>query len=418
MKFAYVLRASSEPSETFIATEMAEHRAAGHDVHALAKYADPSVAPAHANDHLVHWPPAFPSADPPEPWRRRASAVLWRMSHWNLHGLGGLNFFRYGRPAGTLALIGHAQAAKACAPQEFDAIHAHFVWNGVAACFLRDIGVLRGPVGVVVHGSDMSQYLRMRGGSTALRHVMRKADLVLPVSEHWASVLERYGCPPEKLRVHHMGVNVEALQHAARTQTESSRSAPRSELRLASVGRLTAKKGFDTGIQALAQLKSKGTEVRYDIYGAGEQRSELEHLASSLGMKEQVHFQGWIAHDDVPRVLADSDALLVPSRTAEDGDKEGIPVVAMEALAIGVPVVATDHSGIPELVSDGVTGLLCREDDAEGMADAIDRLARDTEFRERMAAGGQEWVARGFDSTVQAAKLRERYKNVSQKHRA
>lgn len=412
MKLAYVLRTLPQPSETFISTEMAEHQAAGHDVHVLAKYADPSVVHDRANARLLSWPPAFSWSDPLQPWRHRASTVLWRIARANLQGLSGLNFARYGRPAGTLALVGYGQATKSRTPSEFDAIHAHFVWNGVAACFLRDIGVLRGPVGVVVHGSDLSQYLNMRGGLTALRRVMREADLVLPVSKHWASTLEQYGCPPEKIRVHHMGVDVDALQHAEPAQAASSRASRRRGLRLASVGRLTAKKGFDTGIEALALLRSRGADVRYDIYGDGELQSELERLAGSLGVEEHVHFQGWIAHADVPQVLANSDVLLVPSRTADDGDKEGIPMVAMEALAIGISVVATDHSGIPELVSDGVTGLLCREGDAEAMANAIARLAQDADLCKRLGAAGQQRIAQRFNSRVQAAQLRGWYEDV------
>lgn len=123
----------------------------------------------------------------------------------------------------------------------------HFVWNGVAACFLRDIRVPRGPVGVVVYGSGMSQYLRMRGRPTALCHIMSKADLVMRVSEHWVPALEQHGRPPEKLQVDHMGVDVGALPHPPPTQAALAQTAVRSGLPLASIGRLTAKKESDTG---------------------------------------------------------------------------------------------------------------------------------------------------------------------------
>src|SRR5207253_10169038 len=131
--------------------------------------------------------------------------------------------------------------------------------------------------------------------------------------------------------------------------------------------RLVPKKGIEYAIRAVAkvvpQLAADGRRVQYQIVGDGQLRDSLVQLTEQLGLDQSVTFLGWKTHAEVAALIAEADALLAPSITADDGDKEGNPVSIMEALAVGRPVFSTFHSAIPEIVRDGVNGFLVAERD-------------------------------------------------------
>ena len=137
--------------------------------------------------------------------------------------------------------------------------------------------------------------------------------------------------------------------------------------------------------------------MRLVIAGDGPLRAELETLAATLGVGERVAFLGSVVRDEVWRRLREADAFVLASVTSAKGDMEGLPVSLMEAMAVGVPVVSTRHSGIPELVEDDVSGLLANERDVDGLAACISRLVEEPALAERLAKRGRETVASGFN---------------------
>jgi colanic acid/amylovoran biosynthesis glycosyltransferase len=132
--------------------------------------------------------------------------------------------------------------------------------------------------------------------------------------------------------------------------------------------------------------------VRYTVVGDGPQRRQLEKLAVELGVTRQVEFAGARSHDEVAKLLSRSDILLAPSVTAVDGDSEGTPVAIFEAGASSIPVISTFHSGIGEVVQDGVTGFLVSERDEQALANRIAQLAGDALLRTRMGDAGRKFV--------------------------
>src|SRR6185437_9215841 len=158
------------------------------------------------------------------------------------------------------------------------------------------------------------------------------------------------------------------------------------------------KKGLTYAIRAVAALRRDGVDIALDIVGDGPLRPSLESLIAELGMGNAVRIIGARSRDEVARAMGAAHLFAAPSVTARDGDMEGIPVALMEAMASGVPVVATAHSGIPELVEDGVSGLLVPERDTDALAAAFRWLVDHPERWLSMALAAHDAVERDFNS--------------------
>ena len=182
----------------------------------------------------------------------------------------------------------------------------------------------------------------------------------------------------------------------ARLATQPARPAdlPRGELVLGAVGRLSREKGLDVGLRGLADPNTP-RDARLVVLGRGGLRAALEAQALALGLGDRVRFLGY--REDVGPYLAHLDALVLPSR------HEGLPFAALEAMAAGCPVVAARVGGVPELVSDGRTGLLFPGEDAPALALRLARLAGSPELRARLAAAAREHVARHFTRDAMGA---------------
>ncbi len=169
--------------------------------------------------------------------------------------------------------------------------------------------------------------------------------------------------------------------------------------------RLVEKKGLEYLIQAWSILRERGVSAHCVIIGEGPERPRLEALVADLGLRESVQFLGALANDEIWRRVGSHDICVVPSVYAADGERDGIPVILLEALAAGHPVVSTRVSGIPELITDGVHGLLVPERDPHALAAAIERLMGDSAQREALAAAGRARVRKEFDVHDKARQL-------------
>jgi colanic acid/amylovoran biosynthesis glycosyltransferase len=311
--------------------------------------------------------------------RRRAAGPIRRS----------LNIFRYGRDALSLKLL-FWTVRLAETESRFDVIYCHFGTVGRTGAFLREIGVIEGTLVTAFHGVDVSASLRQDPG--LYRHLFAHGEAFLPISRHWGKRLQAHGCDPDRIIVHHMGVDITRFRYRPRQ--------PAGATRLLTVGRLVEKKGLVYALQAVRLARERGVRLRYTIVGDGPLRQSLEALAGELRIKEIVTFTGWYDQSDVVRQMYAHDVLVAPSVTDRIGDQEGIPVTLMEAMATGMPVISTRHSAIPELVTDGESGILVAEGDVEGLAGAIERLARDPATRTSMGRSGQSVVEAEFNACV------------------
>ena len=164
-----------------------------------------------------------------------------------------------------------------------------------------------------------------------------------------------------------------------------------------SVARLVEKKGIEYAIRAMARLVASEVKVQYRIIGDGPLLAPLKQLVSEMHLHEHIVFLGAKTSDEVIHELSGAHLFLAPSVTSYCGDMEGIPTVLMEAMAAGLPVISTLHSGIPELVEDGVSGKLVGERDVQALAQAMRELVANVEQWPAMGAAGREKVLREFN---------------------
>ncbi len=280
------------------------------------------------------------------------------------------------------------RAARLSTLPRFDAILCHFGHQARIAQCLRDMDILRGPLATVFHGYDMSVFPREQG-SDCYDRLLQAGDLQLPISDHWAKKLIHWGADPDAVEVHHMGVDPDRF-------TMKPRQPDGQGVRLLSIGRLVEKKGLKYALEAFARVAPWHTDLRYTIVGDGELRQELEAQARQLGVDDQVDFRGWCDRDEVRQALHDHHLLLAPSVTAANGDMEGIPVVLMEAMATGMPVISSIHSGIPELVDHGTSGLLAGEGDVGELTRYLTELVQSPSRWPAMGEAARDIIAQSF----------------------
>lgn len=312
-----------------------------------------------------------------------------------------LALWRFGREAASLRLLHMAAAFRG----KYDLVHCHFGVLGEIGLTLRELGVRFGPLVTSFHGFDVTTALKA-GGRGIYDQLFRRGDLFLPISENWKRLLVRLGCPEERIRVVHMGVDCSRFAFAPR---RLGRGEP---ARLLSVARLVEKKGLEYAIRAVAALAGRGYDLRYTIIGDGQLAAELRALAEELEVAEIVSFAGSMPQDLVRRHLERSHLLLAPSVTAANGDQEGIPVVIMEAMATGMPVVSTFHSGIPELVADGRTGALVPERDVDALIEAVGRLLDAPESWVELGRRARARVEADFNNQTQVSRLEHVYREA------
>jgi glycosyltransferase involved in cell wall biosynthesis len=177
--------------------------------------------------------------------------------------------------------------------------------------------------------------------------------------------------------------------------------------RVVYVGRFVAKKGLDTLIEACARLAARGIDVDCRLYGGGAEEDALRALAAGRGVAGRVRFEGPIPNERFYETLNADDVLAVPSRLMADGERDGIPVVLIEAMAAGITVISTPVSGIPELIEDGVNGYLVPPDDPGALADGLARLLAEPTARARVAEAARRTVRERFDLATAGGRLAE-----------
>lgn len=318
-----------------------------------------------------------------------------------------LNLFKHGREASSLKLI-YWTAAFIKRAKLYDIVHAHFGPNGLLAVALRNIGAINPTAKIITtfYGYDVHRYPRNHG-QNVYQPLFDQCDRILALSQTMKRDLVALGCPDNKAVVHHIGTDVGRFCLSVRQPSSDG------IVRLVSIARLVEKKGLEYAIQAVGRASAAGQPLSYDIVGDGELRGRLESLIIDLKLEKIVHLLGWKTQQEVVEILNRAHILLAPSVTAESGDQEGTPVALMEAMAIGLPVISTHHSGIPEMIRDGICGHLVPERDADALADRILDLARHPERWGAMGTAGRAIVESEFDTRKLGDELFKLYRSLT-----
>ena len=301
-----------------------------------------------------------------------------------------LNVLRLGRDAASLNAFYRTLIFLNEGSHECDIVHCHFGPNGDLGALLKSVGAVRGKVVTTFHGYDLSNYLRAKG-SNAYDSLFRTGDLFLPISERWKEELVELGCNENKIVVHRMGVDLGSFAFSPRQLRDDGR------IQLLTVARLVEKKGVRYGIQAVAKLLDQYQRIEYRIVGDGPLKDDIGRLIDELGIGDRVKLLGWKRQAETIELMKEAHIFLAPSVTGGDGGQEGIPVALMEALAQGLPVVSTQHGGIPELIQDGKSGFLVPERDVDALARKLEYLIQHPEIWPEMGRAGRDYVEMYYD---------------------
>lgn len=267
--------------------------------------------------------------------------------------------------------------------------HAHFAHSPTSVAMFSSL--LSGlPFSFFAHAKDIytsdPRQLREKIGMAAFvvtctRYNQRHLNALAPAGSSWISC------------VYH-GINPGYFK-PPRTQGQ-----PCEPYTLLTVARLTEKKGLRTVYQALAILKARGIRFRHCLIGDGDQKPEILALIRDLDLVQETELLGTLPHDQVIHYYQEADLFVLGCRIAENGDRDGIPNVMAESMAMGLPVVATRVSGIPELLRHETTGLLVEPDNPQALAGAMERLLRDPELRKKVSVMARQTIEAVFDNRV------------------
>jgi colanic acid/amylovoran biosynthesis glycosyltransferase len=276
----------------------------------------------------------------------------------------------------------------------FDLLHAHFGHRAAATIFLKER--LRIPFVASFYGRDASAIPRQH--PTFYQEVFAQADAITTISEDQKRDLLALHCPETKLELHYIGIDLTKFPWVERVGSKE-------KLSVLSIGRFMEKKGYQYGLEAFARVVRFWPNLEYRIIGYGGLQKDIEQQIKQLGLAAKVTLLGAQPQRQVIAELQQADIFLLPSVTAANGDKEGVPSVLKEAQATGLPVISTWHAGIPELIRQGENGLLCAERDVDCLQEKLWLLLSQPALRRQMGLQGRHVIVEKFTLEKQIDKL-------------
>lgn len=406
MRIAYLVDEFPILSQTFVLHQMTGMIDRGHSIHIYANKAG-DLAKIHSEVERYHLLEKTSHFSMPKPYGVRFIKALKLLagSGWKnpLAAVRALNVFKHGRDAASLRLL--YMVSRFFGKPAPDVVHCQLGYLGLQGLLFQEIGAIRGKLLVSFRGADLSLYLKMFGHDY-YQDLFRKADRFLPVSESMKSQLMEIGCPEDRIIVLHSGIDIDQFAFAARTVQAHE------NIRLVTIARLVEKKGVEYGIRAVARVVEKHPDLEYLIVGDGPLMEDLQGIIDELQLGSRVKLLGWKERQEIIHILNQAHILVAPSVTSRDGDSEGIPNVLKEAMAMGMPVVSTWHSGIPELVEDGVSGFLVPERDVDALAEKLEYLMSHQECWADMGRAGRAFVEENFEINRLNDRLEKIYREL------
>lgn len=295
-------------------------------------------------------------------------------------------------------------------------LHAHFASSATRVAMF--VHLLTGvPYSFTAHAKDI--FLNTVD-ARLLRDKIRASRFVVTVSDFNDAYLTRlvqadsrsdlgglvphdaFAIPSDRIRRLYNGIDLTQFDAGSSYHSNENR-----DLMILAVGRLVEKKGFDVLVHSCALLRDRAIKFRCEIVGKGPQESALRSMITELNLTDCVQLTGPKPQDEIVMAFRRAAVFVLPCIVGADGNRDGLPTVLLEAMAMRVPVVSTDLTGVPEIVDNNVTGLLVPQNDPVELAEALTRLLRNPELRERMGQAARERVVRQFDLTKNVAVLRE-----------
>jgi glycosyltransferase involved in cell wall biosynthesis len=389
-KIAYIISRFPTVSETFILYEMIELTKLGMEIDVFPLiHQKGSVIHTEVESiaHKVHYPALFSLHTIRDHFfwfRKKPGIYLKTIFQALLKNVRSLKFFS----RAIIVILLSAQVARKMEQLGTQHIHAHSATHPTLMAYI--VQQLTGvPYSFTAHSSDI--YFNQ----TMLKEKINCARFVVTISKYNVDFLRGVSpeIPAQKIHVIHCGID------PAKFRVEPVQQLNTSPFTMICVGRLEKIKGHQYLIEACGQLKAQNIDFHCYLVGDGELQTRVQEEIDRLGLVDHVELLGFQTHDKVIELLGQVDALVLPSLS------EGIPVAVMEGMASGLPIVATAVTGVPELVEDGVTGLLVPSKDSPALAEAIITLCNSPERRAQMGRAGRKKVLNEFNLQKSAMEL-------------
>ncbi|MFT5051009.1 MAG: colanic acid/amylovoran biosynthesis glycosyltransferase [Chlamydiales bacterium] len=392
-RIAYLLKKFPRLSETFVLNEILHQEALGQDIHIFSRR---SVDDEPTHEQLASLRATIetlPGTHTLNPWGElfveSGAAVPMENLAALVRSMKSFQGVRMGRLVAE-AIYLHRRVREL----GIGHVHVHFATDSaIVAMMLRALG--GPPYSITAHAKDI---YRTTINPLLLGRIIADSEFTVTVCDANVQHLNSILAPDAsaKLRRLYNGIDLESFRPSGVTRDENH---------ILAVGRLVPKKGFPVLLQALAQLRAKGSDCRATIVGDGTDREALEQLTGELGLTEHVTFTGPQTQARVREHLERATVFCLPCVIDSDGNRDALPTVLLEALAVGIPVVSTPVTGIPEILDDGKAGLIVTAGDARATASALERLLASAEERSALVTAGRQHVQERFDARSVAKTL-------------
>lgn len=404
MKIAFVVRDFPALSETFVLNQITGLLDRGHEVEIFARQGqNNSLAHSDVQQYNLRKRTHYC----PEISENKVNRVVNGIQHLAgtlfrdpLAKLRSLNIFEHGRRAASLQLL-HEVLWFADLDQSFDAVHCHFGPFGYIAVLLRQLGVFEAPILTTFHGYDV-HVLPDQGWQEPYRKLFHDGDLFTANTNFTKSAVADLGADPGTIEILPMGLNLEQYKNPGRRTSSSG-------TKILTVARLVEKKGIEYSLKAIKRV-ARDHDVQYDIVGEGPRSSKLKSLIEEFELGNCVTLHGWKTREEVLEFYRNADLFVLTSVTARNGDMEGQGLVLQEAQLMELPVVTTNHNGLPEGVIPKKSAFLVPERDVEETSERIDFLLHHPELRKTMGEAGRKYVQDHYDIDKLTEELIELYR--------
>jgi glycosyltransferase involved in cell wall biosynthesis len=390
MQIGYVVKRYPRYSETFVVTEILAHEAAGLDIEIFSLRRPEDT---HFQDGIarVRAPVNYLSTDD-----SLKGADLWAAIQQASQVLPDLwSALETARGEDVRQVYQAVRLACQVRLNGIDHLHAHFATSATTVARLA-ASFANVPYTFTAHAKDI---FHESVQSEDLHRKFRDAAAIVTVSDYNVEFLRQaYGAVADRTQRIYNGLDLERFPYSDPTDRPP---------RIVSVGRLIEKKGFSDLIEACAVLADRGCQFTCQIVGTGELESALRSQIASLGLESVVELMGPRPQNEMLTLVQGGAVFAAPCVVGEDGNRDGLPTVLLEAMALGTPCVSTDVTGIPEVLQDEITGLQVPQHDPCALADAIERLLTDRELRARLAVQARRQIEAKFNSQHNAALLRQ-----------
>jgi len=396
--FAYLIRMFPQTSETFVANEILHQERLGLSLKVYS-CRRPVDRVTHAVVRLIQSPVHYL----PDPLWKSTLPILRTMlavRRRNPRGFGVALRFTARKSLRELSIERWKRLLQAsCLAWELQEdgirhIHAHFAHTATDITWLASM-ITGIPFSFTGHAKDVYT-ARHRD----LQEKLDAAEFAVTCTGANVDYLSEIAGPQHmgKLKLAYHGVDLDKFNYR---ETEPPHDLPL----ILSVGRLVKKKGFGDLVAALGLLRDRGVRFRALIVGDGEERKAIEEQVSALGLDDLVSLPGSVTQEELVPIYAQATVFALPCRVLDDGDRDGLPNVLLESMSIGLPVVTTPISGIPEAVRHGENGLLVPERDVAALAAALELLLSDPELRHRLGANARQTIAAEMSVDAMAERL-------------